>query len=80
MCLLLFLSCLLPPLLIFRRLLPPFVSRSRADQVHVGAEVLAAGAGAVAGAVRAEAEFIGRELVEVSPFEEAAARKTRKPF
>jgi len=53
------------PLLICRGLLPPLVGRTGADQVHVGAEVLAVLAGLVAGAVGAEAEVVGRDDVGV---------------
>src|SRR5262245_45686197 len=55
------LFCLLEPLLILRGLLPALVCRAGANQVHVGAEVLAVGAGTVAGAVSAEAEVFGGE-------------------
>src|SRR5438046_520706 len=61
---LLHLSAILEPLLVLRRLLPAFVGLAGADQVHVGAEVLAVFAGLIAGAVGAEAEVVGRQLVE----------------
>ena len=40
---------LLEPLLVGRRLPPILIRRAGADAVHVGAEILAAGAGALAG-------------------------------
>src|SRR5262249_41103835 len=68
----------LEPLLIVRRLLPLLVGRAGADQVHVGAEVFAVRAGAVAGAVRPEAEVLGRERLRglVKPSKEVAALET----
>src|SRR5262249_16764516 len=51
------------PLVICGRLLPALVGRAGADQVHVGAEVLAVLARAVAGAVGTQAEVLGRQLL-----------------
>src|SRR5688500_4133811 len=50
------------PLLILGRLLPAFVGRAGTDQVHIGADVLAVRAGAVAGTVGTEAEVLGGEF------------------
>src|SRR5262245_11717169 len=50
-------------MLVVGRLLPALVGRAGADQVHVGPEVLAVLAGAVAGAVGTEAEILRRELL-----------------
>src|SRR5262245_51188048 len=63
-CVLFHLASLLEPLLVLGCCLPALVGRAGADQVHVGAEVLAIRAGAIAGAVRAEAEVLGSDLVE----------------
>src|SRR4029079_9876130 len=59
---LLHLSRFLEPLLVFGRLLPSFVGRTGANQVHVGAEVLLVLPVLVTGAVRPEAEVVGGEL------------------
>ena len=48
----------LEPLLILRRLLPAFVGRAGADQVHVGAEVLAVLSLRLAGTALGEAEIV----------------------
>src|SRR5262249_51158622 len=48
----------LQPLLICRRLLPAFVGRAGADQVHVGAQVLLVLAGAITGAAFGKAEIV----------------------
>src|SRR6516162_6509394 len=60
---LLLLPCLLEPLLIFRCLLPALVGQAGADQAHIGPQVLAVLAGAVAGAVRPEAKVFRRHLL-----------------
>src|SRR5262249_36510922 len=49
----------LEPLLILGGLLPALVGRAGADQIDVGADVLAVLAGPVAGAVGAQAEVVG---------------------
>src|SRR5262249_14887525 len=68
--------------LVLGRLLPALVSRAGADQVDVGAEVLTVLAGAVAGAVGAEAEVLGRELVEfgVGSGKEVSSLKSEATF
>src|SRR5262245_37135059 len=57
-------GCSFPPLLVPRRLLPALVGGSWSDQLHVGTEVLAAGAGALAGAPLVEAEILGGGLLK----------------
>src|SRR5262245_17493078 len=57
------LSCVLEPLLIVSRLLPPLVSLAGANEVDFSAQVLAVLSGAIAGTVGAEAEILGRELL-----------------
>src|SRR5262245_16934049 len=51
------------PLLVLGRLLPALVGGSRADQVHVGAEVAAILARAFAGTIGAEAVVLRRQLL-----------------
>src|SRR4029453_12033539 len=81
-CLLLHLFGILEPVLISRHFLPALVCRPRTDKVHVGAEVLAVRAGAVAGAVGAEAEVVGSEFFRagLSPLKEVSALKTDNAF
>src|SRR5262249_36299818 len=72
------LTCVLEPLLVFGGLLPALVGLTGADQLHVGAEVPAV----LAGAVGAQAEVLGGQLVEgsVSPGEQVAPAKSHVPF
>src|SRR5262249_20941244 len=69
----------LAPLLVVPRLPPLLVRRAGADPVHVGAEVLAACALALAGAVRRQAEVGGRDVLWVlqHPLPEIAALEAR---
>src|SRR5262245_45404384 len=62
-CVLFHLASLLEPLLVLGRFLPAFVRRAGPDQVHIGAEILAVLAGAVAGAVLEEAEILGGKFL-----------------
>src|SRR5687767_14545077 len=53
----------LAPFLIFRGLLPLLVRFTRADEVHVGAYILAALGPAFAGAIDGEAEIVRRQAL-----------------
>jgi hypothetical protein len=72
----------LEPLLILRVLLPALIGRAGADQLHVGAEVPPVLAGAVAGAVGAQAEVLRGEALGGGsrPRDEVAALKTDLAF
>src|SRR5262249_22679890 len=56
----------LAPFLITRRLFPAFIGGAGADQVHIGAEVLAARAGAPAGAAVSPTQILRAGLLKLS--------------
>src|SRR5262249_22820898 len=76
------LSRVLEPLLVFRRLHPALVRLAGADQIHVGAQILAVLARLVARAVWPETEVSGCKLLRCvdRPVEEVSALKTNGPF